>query len=137
MRELIIDGTNLLLGRLASYSAKQVLLGNKVDIVNSEKVVVSGKKEDLIAHYKHRRDIGEALKGPYYPRTCDRLLRRAIRGMLPYKQYKGKIAYKRVMCYIGVPDTFKDKKPISLKEAHVSRMESIKFMNLQQIVRFI
>ena len=78
---MIINGENLILGRLATYTAKQALLGEKIDIINSEKIVITGKKKDLIKRYKQRAEKGNPLKGPFFPKMPDRFVRRAIRTM--------------------------------------------------------
>jgi len=135
--EIIIDGTNLIAGRLATYSAKKALLGYGVIIVNADKVVITGKKETILAKFKSKIQRGDVFKGPFISRMPDRLLRRMIRGMLPYKQYKGKTAFKRIMCYIGIPNSLKDKKPITLKNADVSKIKATKFLTLAEISKLL
>ena len=49
---MIIDATNLLVGRLATVVAKKALLGGKIDIVNAEKAIISGPKRLVINKYK-------------------------------------------------------------------------------------
>jgi len=116
---MIINGENLVLGRLASYVSKQVMRGEKVDVVNCEKVIITGNKESILKDYRERDEIGSVSKGPFYPRMPDRFVRRVIRGMLAYKQPRGREAFDKTMCYIGVPNEFKDKKLESIKEAHL------------------
>jgi large subunit ribosomal protein L13 len=44
------------------------------------------------------------------------LVRRVVRGMLPYhKKTTGKEAYKRLRVYIGVPEELKEASPIRIK----------------------
>ncbi len=113
MNEVIIDGTNALLGRLASYTAKQALLGKKVVIVNCNQVVVSGNPRSVIEHYKMLRGRGgHSLNGPFFPRIPERVVKRTIRGMLPYKQGRGLDAFKRVMCYNETPVPYLESKKI-------------------------
>ncbi len=38
---MIIDANNMILGRLASFAAKKALLGEKIDVINCEKAVIS------------------------------------------------------------------------------------------------
>jgi len=54
---------------------------------------------------------------------------------LPYKQEKGIKAFKRVMCYIGIPDEFKDKKIEILNDYNVSRVSSLKYVYVNEICR--
>ena len=51
---MIIDAKDAILGRVSSYAAKQALLGMKVDVVNCEECVVSGKKADVLDKYIRR-----------------------------------------------------------------------------------
>ena len=134
---MIIDGNNLILGRLASYSAKQALLGKKVDIVNCEKIVVSGKRKSILNDIKAAFARGEYLKGPFPSRRADRYVRRTVRGMLPYNQYKGKSAFKRVMCYRGIPDKFKDQKFQTIEEFNIQKTKSLSFITVGQIEKFL
>lgn len=127
---MIIDAKDLIAGRLATFAAKKALLGEKIDIVNAEKAVMTGKKEDVLKKFRERNERGNVFKGPFLPKMPDRLLRRMIRGMLPYKKEKGKKAFKRIMCYIEVPEKFKNEKFIVIKEAKV---KSLKYLTLARI----
>ncbi len=121
--ELIIDGNNAILGRLASFVAKKALSGEKINIVNSEKILVSGSEKNVLKRYLKKRARGGSIqKGPFFPRQPERILRRTIRNMLPYKKNRGKEAYKRIRCYLSVPKKFEGKKFIksSRKNAGVS-----------------
>ena len=46
---MIIDAKDLIAGRMGAFVAKQLLLGETVDIVNAEKAVISGKKNVVFA----------------------------------------------------------------------------------------
>ena len=130
---MIIDAENAILGRMCTVAAKRLLLGEKIDILNCEKAVVTGSRADVLAKFKAKKDKGIPLKGPYYPRMPDRIVRRTVRGMLPWKRARGKEAYKRVMCYIGVPDEFKGQKMEKITEADVSKMPSLKYVTISDI----
>ena len=54
---MIINADGLITGRLASYAAKQALLGEKVDIINSEKACITGSKPQILEKY----DVSPAL----------------------------------------------------------------------------
>src|SRR4030042_3500372 len=100
---IVIDASNLILGRMANFAAKQALLGNEVKIINCEKAVISGKRENVFDEFLNRRERGTPRKGPFIHRMPDKIVRRTIRGMLPWKKSRGKEAYRRVMCYYGIP----------------------------------
>lgn len=113
--EINIDATNLVVGRLATYVAKQALLGAKVNIFNCEKAIISGTPAQVREKYYHRIfQTGQPWRGPFISRMPDRFVRRIIRGMLDHTSARGKNAYDRVMCYMGVPVQFKDAKLVSL-----------------------
>jgi len=131
--EILINAENLILGRFASYAAKQALLGNKVNVVNCEKAIVTGKRKTLIKHYKEKYERGDALKGPFLPRVPDKLVRRVIRGMLPHRQYKGKTAFKLIKCYIGVPEELKNKKPINLKDMGIDKLKNLNYITIKEV----
>lgn len=132
---ILINAENLLLGRFATFAAKQALLGEEVRVVNADKAVISGKKAKTVAEAKQRRNRGTPAKGPFIPRMADRYVRRTIRGMLPHRQAKGAEAYKRILCYVGVPEEFKDVKPIELKQAHASKLPNLKFTTVGEVIK--
>lgn len=116
----VIDADGLVLGRLSSHVAKRLRNGEEIVILNAEKAVVSGRREQLIEFYAHRRTRGASqtkAKGPFYPRRSDMILRRTVRGMVEYKSPSGKAAYKRLRVYIGVPKEFKDTKAETVESA--------------------
>ena len=134
MEEIYIDATNAILGRLAAYAAKQSLQGKKVVIVNAERAIITGNKQGIVAKYiEMKQKGGTAQRGPYFSRSPARILKRTIRGMVPnYRTGRGRIAFKRILCYKGIPEEFKDKKMLkSGKEKHT------KYMNLEQVSKKI
>jgi large subunit ribosomal protein L13 len=134
---IVIDASNLIVGRMATVIAKKSLLGEEINVVNCENAVMTGKKKEVFERMKVRNERGDALKGPYFQKMPDRFIRRIIRGMLPYKQEKGKLAYKRVMCYIGVPDQFNDKKLETIKSADVSNSQALSYVTVGKICNFL
>jgi large subunit ribosomal protein L13 len=127
---MIIDASNLILGRLATYVAKQALLGNDVKVINCEKAVISGRKEVVFADFLHRMSMGSPRKGPYVHRMPDKIVRRAIRGMLPFKKSRGKEAYKKVLCYYGVPEELKNQKAITIESANITKLPTLKYVDI-------
>ena len=134
---MIIDGTNLILGRLASYAAKRALEGENVIIVNSELVVISGRKENTISIYREKVNRGNPLKGPYFPKMADRLVRRTIRGMLPYKHARGKQAFERVMCYLGVPEKYRNEKIQILDDLNFNKLKTARFIRIGDMIKLL
>ena len=104
---MIIDATDVVMGRLASTTAKKLLCGEDVIIINAEKAVITGKKKMIFERFLHKRERGDPKKGPFYPRYPDMIVRRVIRGMLPYKKAKGRAALKKLRVYNRNPENFK------------------------------
>jgi large subunit ribosomal protein L13 len=134
---MIIDATNAILGRMASVAAKRALLGENVNIVNCEKAVVTGNRLQVLAKFKQKFDRGIPLQGPYFPKQSDRIVRRVIRGMLPFKRSRGRIAYKKVMCYVGVPEKFASQKLEKIESADISKLTYLKYVYMSDIVRML
>jgi len=134
---MIIDATDKILGRMATFVAKKALQGEKVEVINSEKAVVTGDKSQVLAKFKQRKDRGIPLKGPYYPKKSEAIVRRAIRGMLPFKRSKGREAFKNVVCYASVPDHLKDKKPEEIKNANIDKVPNLRYITIERISQYL
>lgn len=123
----VINADGLIMGRLCSHVAKRLRNGEEIVIVNAEKAVISGNRAQLYEFYSHRRNRASSqtkAKGPFYPRTADRIVKRSVRGMIEYKRPAGRAALKRLRVYLGVPREFKDAKLETLESAkkpHLSR----------------
>ncbi len=130
---VVINADNLILGRLASHTAKLLLKGEVVTIVNAEKTIISGSKKQVIADFFQKRNVGSARKGPYYPRMPDRIVKRTVRGMMPYKKPSGKAALKNLRVYIGVPKDLEGKEFITVKGA--SAAGKVKYVGLAEVSR--
>jgi len=130
----IIDGSNMVLGRLASYVAKESLKGEEIAIVNCSEVIITGNIKNIKEEFKEKRSrFGSSQKGPKHSRKGEKIVKRAIRGMLPYKQERGRSAYQRVLCYIGVPDGLKEAKKISLDNAHISKLKNENYLTVKTV----
>ena len=134
---MIIDAKDLILGRLASKAAKAALEGEDVVIVNCEDVILTGKKDDLLQKYKARRDRGHPFHGPFFPRMPDRMVRRTIRSMLPYKRERGKEALKRVKCFLGVPLEYQGKELLSFEDIHKKKLKTLDYLTLRRIAQYL
>ena len=121
---IIIDAKGLILGRMASIVAKRLLQGESIIILNAEQAIISGKKFHIVKEAKTFLEVGHPRKGPYHPRRPDRIVRRTIRGMLPWKKPKGQQAYKRLRVYLGVPLQFENKKVQTISKISVNKLKS-------------
>jgi len=131
--EIIIDANNAILGRLASFAAKQALLGKKLTIVNCEEAAIVGKPRSIIKEYQDiRKKGGSGLQGPFFPKSPEKIVKRTIRGMLSYKQGRGNEALKRIMCYNEIPEKYKDVKMIK-----AGKEKKVKTIRLKELGREI
>jgi large subunit ribosomal protein L13 len=130
----IIDAEGAVLGRLCTVVAKRLLNGEEIAVVNSEKAIVTGKKVMIKAHFKHEREVGTYRKGPFYPRMPDRILKRTIRGMIPYQEPHGRTAFKRLRCYIGIP---KEMQGQTFEKITVAEKYPTNYMTLQEVAQFL
>ncbi|MBS3134607.1 50S ribosomal protein L13 [Candidatus Woesearchaeota archaeon] len=130
---IVIDAENIIAGRLASYAAKKALMGEKVAIINCEKAAITGRKKDILAKYERKTKMGHPFAGPFVSRMPDRLIRRIIRGMLPWDRTRGRTAFRRIMCYIGVPEELKNKKTEKMYDNNVSTTKSPNYISLGEI----
>ena len=105
----VIDAKNCVMGRLASSVAKSLLNGEQVHIINAERAVISGTKEMIFGEYIEKRNLNHPRKGPYYPRMPHLMLKRAVRGMIPYQKPRGREAFKRLRVDIGEPKEIEEK----------------------------
>ena len=106
----VYNAEDKVLGRLASTVAKQLISAKKagedtrVIIVNAEKAIVTGKRTSVMSDYRSKYELNHARKGPFFPRMPDQILKRTVRGMLPYqKNSSGRGALKALRVEIGTP----------------------------------
>ena len=96
--QIVIDATDLILGRMASIVSKLILKGQKVIIINAEKALISGNKKNIIENVAKKiglRTLGSQKKAPKQPRKPDGFVRLTVRKMLPWKKNRGKKAFRR------------------------------------------
>ncbi len=106
----LIDLKGAVVGRAATRIAKRLLNGEEITVVNADRAIITGSKKQIVERYRNKRNLGGMRgKGPYFPRMPDRLFRRIVRGMLPYKKSTGRDAFKRLKVYMGVPKEFEGK----------------------------
>ena len=125
---IVYDAKDKVLGRLASTVAKELLNGKNVAVINAERAYISGNKEMVAKKYKVRLGLQEKENpehSPHWPRRPDMLVRRIIRGMLPYhKKPSGKAAFKRLRVFIGTPKELNGHKPIEVRQNRQRRCMS-------------
>lgn len=124
---IVVDATNHIAGRLSSNVAKLLLKGNRVSIVNCDKIMISGTRSNIISEYQEFLDINSInhwKHGPKHPRRPDTIMKRMIRGMLPREKASGIAAHKRLRTFIGSPKEVKSFKKIKFEKAMIKKNSS-------------
>jgi large subunit ribosomal protein L13 len=130
---IIINAENMLVGRITSFAAKKILLGDQVVVINCENAMVSGRKYDVLRRYKAKLQRGSVRRGPFISKSPQMLVKRTIRGMVPFKMPRGKAAMKRLKCYSGIPEEFKGHEFISFEKMNVSKLPSMNYVSIGTI----
>ncbi|ACM57400.1 50S ribosomal protein L13 [Halorubrum lacusprofundi] len=131
--DVVVDARDCILGRVSSKVAQRVLDGETVAVVNAERAVITGNEEATMETYHTRAELGSD-SGPYYPKRPDRIFKRAIRGMLPYKTEDGREALSNVRVYVGNPyERDEDAETVVLDGTSLDRLSNIKFTTLGDI----
>jgi large subunit ribosomal protein L13 len=134
----VINAEGHILGRLSSVIAKRLLRGEKIVVVNAEKAIVTGDRDMVFQRYKEKYDRGSKEKGPYFPRHPEKIFKRTVRGMLPWKSRRGREAYRRLRVFIGVPDELKDKEFEVVEQALYEKVSKTdKFVTLAEISEYL
>lgn len=133
----IIDGNDSILGRLGSHVAKGLLKGENIIIINAEKIVISGESDRIVEKYKKRRNMKDKANpehSPHWPRRPDLLVKRVVRGMLPFDRPRGKIVFKNLKVYVGVPDELKEEKKETYENINKSKLNS-KYITVEELCK--
>jgi large subunit ribosomal protein L13 len=140
----VIDADGLILGRMASVVAKRLLEGERIDIVNAESAVVSGRRLQILKDRKEllkdRKEFlevgGRQDKGPFHYRKPNAIVRKTIRGMLPRRKTRGRDAFGRLKVHIGVPRELKESERESIPDAHLERLRG-RYITVGEIAKNI
>ncbi|WP_440990079.1 50S ribosomal protein L13 [Haloarchaeobius baliensis] len=127
--DVVVDASDCILGRVASLVAERALDGETIAVVNAEEAVITGSEDDIMSTYRKRVDVGSD-SGPYYPKRPDRIFKRSIRGMMPYKTTAGREAFEGVRVYVGNPY---DEDGEVLDGTSLDRLSNIKFVQLGEV----
>ena len=127
-RPIVVDATDHVAGRLSSRVAKLLLQGNRVSLVNCERIMISGSRPNIIGEYRQFLKINSIINpkhGPVHYRRPDTVITKMIRGMLPFeKKPSGKKAHKRLRAYVGSPKELKSFRKVQFEKAKITRTAS-------------
>lgn len=133
----IINASGLLMGRMASYIAGELLKGEKITVIHADECIISGDKRSVFDKYLNRRHrksiVNPARHGPFFPRRPEGIILRAVRGMLPYKKAKGRDAMKRLRVYIGVPAELEGKQATEIDIKDITTLKIPKYTKLKDL----
>lgn len=135
---VVIDGNGMVFGRLASQIAKTILKGEEVHLLNSEQMLISGTPSVLTEKMLMKRRLqnkGDPEKSPKWSKVPHMLVKRMIRGMLPYKSSRGREAYKRLMVYTGNPKNLASEERFE-KKGVKKGMRSMKILDLCKMMGY-
>jgi large subunit ribosomal protein L13 len=135
----VIDGTGLVVGRLASIIAMRlrgknqasftahVDCGDNIIVVNAEKVVFTGRKRDQKIYYHHTGYIGgikeRTAKFILEGRFPERVVEKAVERMLP-RGPLGRQQFGNLRVYKGAEHPHEAQQPMTLDIAVLNRKNS-------------
>jgi large subunit ribosomal protein L13 len=127
-RPIVVDATDHVAGRLASNVAKLLIKGNRVSVVNCEKIMMSGTRSNQIQEYREFLEINSIINykhGPKHYRRPDTVMAKMIRQMLPFdRKPSGKESFQRLRTYIGSPKEIKSIEKIQFEKAKIRKTAS-------------
>ncbi len=121
----VIDATNKPLGRVATLAATylrgkhkptftpHIDCGDNIIIINAEKVLLTGNKEEKKIYYNHSMYQGglrERTAKVMRERYPEEMVERAVKGMLPHNRL-GRQMYKKLFVYKGSEHKHEAQKP--------------------------
>ena len=121
----VIDATDKPLGRVATLAATylrgknkptftpHIDCGDNIIIINAEKVLLTGNKEEKKIYYNHSMYQGglrERTAKEMRKRYPEEMVERAVKGMLPHNRL-GRQMYKKLFVYKGSEHKHEAQKP--------------------------
>lgn len=137
---MIVDATDLVLGRFSSRIAKKLLEGEEIIVVNADEAVISGKDKSTLNEYDawtEIRSLVDPTQGPFQLKGSGDLIRQTVRGMLPMKKEKGKLAYRRLEAYSSVPSRFDGEEMETFSKANVEELSTRRFIRLGELSKHL
>ena len=125
----LVDAEGMVLGRLATEIASilrgknkaeytpHMDMGDFVVVVNADKVVLTGKKEQQKLYRRHSGYPGGLREIPYermMEKRPERVLENAVRGMLP-KNTLGRAMFRKLKVYAGPNHKQQAQQPVKIE----------------------
>ncbi len=138
-KAVIVDAENMILGRFAARVAKMLLEGKRVIVVNAEKAIISGDPQMVLQRYRDLSEIKSRRnprRGPFFYTRPDLFVKRRIRGMLPFKKPRGRMAFKRLRVYIGVPPELEKVEKVRFEEFDATKRLKTKWIYVGDLLKY-
>lgn len=132
---VVIDATDVVLGRLASHAAvllrgkhkptfaQHMDMGDFVIIINADKVAISSNKRERVMHHRHSGFPG-GLKsqslGKAMDTRPDRVVEKAVKGMLPSNKL-GRAVASKLKVYAGPDHPHAAQQPVPFEIKQVAQ----------------
>ena len=125
----LVDAEGMVLGRLATEIASilrgkdkaeytpHMEMGDFVVVVNADKIVLTGKKEQQKLYRRHSGYPGGLREIPYermMEKHPERVLENAVRGMLP-KNTLGRAMFRKLKVYAGPNHKQQAQQPVKIE----------------------
>merc|ERR1712151_1407316 len=120
VKEVVVDASKHLIGRLASVIAKQLLNGQHVTVVRCERLEQTGshiRNKFKFLSFIRKKTNTNPKRGPFHERSPAKVFKRCVRGMLPKKCKRGYCALARLKTFDGCPAPYDKKKKLVVPEA--------------------
>lgn len=128
---VVINAEGHVLGRLSTNVAKRLLNGEQVIVVNAEKAVITGNRAMIFDNYRAKYKRGKQINGPFFPKRADLILKRTVRGMIPFKTSRGREVYRNLKVFVGVPKDMASAKMEKVEAA--TNLFSDKYVTLGEV----
>lgn len=136
---IVVDGENQILGRLASEVSKLLLEGNRVIVINAERILLTGNRKSNLNHYLSKLKISSRtnpIYGPYHARRPENIVTKTVRGMLPMRKSKGAIAFDRLRVFVGTPTEFEKASKTTFLKAKATKPFSF-YIKIEEVAEVL
>lgn len=132
---IVINAEGHILGRLSTTVAKRLLNGEDVVIVNAEKAIITGNRDVVFDNYRAKYKRGKQINGPFFPKRADLILKRTVRGMIPFKSSHGREVYRHLKVFVGVPKDMESAKMEKVENA--TNLWTDKYVTLGEVAEHL
>lgn len=108
-RNIVVDATGHVAGKLAANIAKKLLEGYTITVVACENAVFTGPLERHVGKYmswKQKRCVVNPQRGAFHYKEPSKYFFKILRTMVQRKSNRGGEALRRLTCYESIPHKF-------------------------------